>query len=314
MQQQGLILKSTGIWYDVLIDNKSIIQARLRGLFRLKGIKTTNPVVVGDNVIVDFSEKDNVYNIVEILDRKNYIIRKSKNLSKISHIIASNIDKALLVVTIKSPRTSTGFIDRFITAAEAYRIKVEIVFNKIDIYNDKDFDILSKFENIYKPLGYKCYRTSTFENIGIDDLKQTLKNSTSLIAGHSGVGKSAIINKIDINLDLKIGEISDYHQKGKHTTTFAQMHPLIFGGFIIDSPGIKEFGLIDYKKDEIGHYFVEFRERLNLCKFDNCTHFHEPGCQIKQAVENGEISEVRYQNYLSILTDDDQKIESWELE
>ncbi len=314
MLYQGVVIKSTGSWYEVLLQSGAIVQARLRGKIRMQGIKTTNPVVVGDNVTLDIDEKDKSANICSISDRKNYIIRKSIRLSKISHIIAANIDKAFLVVTIASPRTSSGFIDRFITAAEAYRVPVEIVFNKIDLYDKKSNAILAEMEKRYSSLGYPCFKTSITENIGLELVKDSMTNCTSLIAGHSGVGKSALINKIEKGLELKIGEISDVHLKGKHTTTFAQMHQLSFGGFIIDSPGIKEFGLIDYDKHEIGHYFVEFRERMNQCRFNNCTHNHEPGCAIKVAVDKGEISEERYKNYIAILNDDDQSIESWELE
>lgn len=314
MNKKGLVLKSTGSEYEVMLESGDICIARLRGKFRIKGIKTTNPVVVGDNVSISTETNDSFFSIVGIFPRKNYIIRKSIRLSKISHIIAANIDKAFLVVTIASPRTSSGFIDRFLTAAEAYRIPVEIIFNKIDLYTEENLKTLEEFENLYTSIGYPCFRTSVTKNIGLETVRHQMTNFTSLISGHSGVGKSTLINNLEPDLDLKIGEISDVHLKGKHTTTFAQMHPLSFGGFIIDSPGIKEFGLIDYNKNEIGHYFVEIRDRMNQCRFNNCTHDHEPGCAIKKAVENGEISAVRYKNYLSILNDENMDIESWELE
>jgi ribosome biogenesis GTPase / thiamine phosphate phosphatase len=314
MLKKGVILKSTGSEYEVLLETGQICIARLRGKFRIKGIKTTNPVVVGDNVNVMSEENDSFSSIVSIGSRKNYIIRKSIRLSKISHIIAANIDKAFLIVTISSPRTSSGFIDRFLTAAEAYRIPVEIVFNKIDLYSPEHLLLLQDLEDRYTKIGYPCFRISVVNGIGLEVVRDRMKNSTSLIAGHSGVGKSTLINALEPNLNLKIGEISDAHLKGKHTTTFAQMHQLSFGGFIIDSPGIKEFGLIDYNKSEIGHYFVEIRERMNQCRFNNCTHNHEPGCAIKEAVEKGEISEIRYKNYLSILNDENMDIQSWELE
>jgi len=314
MLEKGVVLKSTGSEYEVLLDSGQICIARLRGKFRIKGIKTTNPVVVGDSVDIMSEENDSFFSIVSIGKRKNYIIRKSIRLSKISHIIAANIDKAFLIVTISSPRTSSGFIDRFLTAAEAYRIPVEIVFNKIDLYNKEQLELLKEFEDRYSNIGYPCFRISVTEGLGIEIVRNQMKNKTSLIAGHSGVGKSTLINALEPDLNLKIGEISDVHLKGKHTTTFAQMHQLSFGGFIIDSPGIKEFGLIDYNKNEIGHYFVEIRERMNQCRFNNCTHNHEPGCAIKEAVEKGEISEVRYKNYLSILNDENMDIQSWELE
>lgn len=314
MLKKGVVLKSTGSEYEVLLETGQICIARLRGKFRIKGIKTTNPVVVGDHVNVMSEENDSFSSIVSIGSRKNYIIRKSIRLSKISHIIAANIDKAFLIVTISSPRTSSGFIDRFLTAAEAYRIPVEIVFNKIDLYSPEHLLLLEDLESRYTKIGYPCFRISVVNGVGLEVVRDRMKNSTSLIAGHSGVGKSTLINALEPNLNLKIGEISDAHLKGKHTTTFAQMHQLSFGGFIIDSPGIKEFGLIDYNKSEIGHYFVEIRERMNQCRFNNCTHNHEPGCAIKEAVEKGEISEVRYKNYLSILNDENMDIQSWELE
>jgi ribosome biogenesis GTPase len=314
MNQRGVVLKSTGSEYEVMLQSGEIRVSRLRGKFRIKGIKTTNPVVVGDMVNVITEANDSFSSIVGIEPRKNYIIRKSIRLSKISHIIAANIDKAFLVVTISSPRTSTGFIDRFLTAAEAYRIPVEIIFNKIDLYEKKENELLQKYEDLYSSIGYPCHRTSVINKVGLETIRERMRNCTSLIAGHSGVGKSTLINTLEPDLDLKVGEISDVHLKGKHTTTFAQMHPLSFGGFIIDSPGIKEFGLIDYNKSEIGHYFVEIRERMNQCRFNNCTHNHEPGCAVKAAVENGEISEIRYKNYLAILNDDNLEIQSWELE
>lgn len=314
MKKKGVVLKSTGSEYEVMLESGEICIARLRGKFRMNGIKTTNPVVVGDNVEISTETNDSFFSIIAIFPRKNYIVRKSIRLSKISHIIAANIDKAFLVVTIASPRTSSGFIDRFLTAAEAYRIPVEIIFNKIDLYSPQELELLAKFKLLYSSIGYPCFETSVTENIGIEVIKNRMKNNTSLISGHSGVGKSTLINCIEENLNIKIGEISDVHLKGKHTTTFAQMHPLSFGGFIIDSPGIKEFGLIDYNKNEIGHYFVEIREKMNQCRFNNCTHNHEPGCAVKEAVENGEISKIRYKNYLAILNDENMDIQAWELE
>ena len=314
MNIKGVVLKSTGSEYEVKLDSGEIVIARLRGKFRIKGIKTTNPVVVGDFVNISTETNDSFFSIVGIFPRKNYIIRKSIRLSKISHIIAANIDKAFLVVTIASPRTSSGFIDRFLTAAEAYRIPVEIIFNKIDLYTKENLKTLEELEQRYSSIGYPCFRVSVVKNIGLEVVKERMTNATSLVAGHSGVGKSTLINSLEPDLDIKVGEISDAHLKGKHTTTFAQMHALSFGGYIIDSPGIKEFGLIDYNKNEIGHYFVEIRDKMNQCRFNNCTHNHEPGCAVKEAVEKGEISEVRYKNYLSILNDDNMDIQAWELE
>jgi ribosome biogenesis GTPase len=314
MNIKGVVLKSTGSEYEVKLDSGEMVIARLRGKFRIKGIKTTNPVVVGDFVNISTETNDSFFSIVGIFPRKNYIIRKSIRLSKISHIIAANIDKAFLVVTIASPRTSSGFIDRFLTAAEAYRIPVEIIFNKIDLYTKENLKTLEELEKRYSSIGYPCSRVSVVKNFGLEVIKECMMNATSLAAGHSGVGKSTLINCLEPDLDIKVGEISDAHLKGKHTTTFAQMHSLSFGGYIIDSPGIKEFGLIDYNKNEIGHYFVEIRDKMNQCRFNNCTHNHEPGCAVKEAVEKGEISEVRYKNYLSILNDDNMDIQAWELE
>lgn len=313
MKKEGLVILSTGSWYDVLTDD-GIVKCRLRGKFRIKGIKTTNPVVVGDRVVIEQKNENETPFIIEISERKNYIIRKSTNLSKVSHIIASNIDIAFLVITLRSPRTSSGFIDRFLTAAEAYRIPVHLVFNKIDIYNEDEKLEIKKIALLYEKIGYTCYYTSVVEDIGIQELREVVKDKTVLFSGHSGVGKSALINSIDENLDIRVGDISEVHDKGKHTTTFAQIHLLSFGGFVVDSPGIKEFGLIDYNKDEISHFFLEMRKYLNKCRFNNCTHTHEPGCMVKEAVESGEINIQRYNNYLAIMSDEDMDLESWQIE
>ncbi len=309
---KGIITKSTGVWYDVMSDTGVMYSCRLRGLFRLKGSKNTNPAVVGDRV--EFTlEKDNTGYINTIEKRKNYIDRKSTKLSKLNHLIASNIDRAFLVITLKEPRTSLGFVDRFLVAAESFRIPVCLVFNKIDIYSEDEMEYVQAWSNIYQSIGYDVIYTSTVTGEGITQLKAKMEGKTSFFSGHSGVGKSAIINAIEPQLQLKVGAISQYHQKGKHTTTFVQMFPLEMGGFIIDSPGIKEFGLIQYTKEEIRDYFPEIRQYNNQCRFNNCLHLQEPNCRVHQAVESGEIHPSRYQNYLAILHGDDMQIEEWKL-
>lgn len=308
---KGLITKSTGSWYNVLSDDGNIVECRLRGQFRIHGIKDTNPVIVGDNV--DFEiENDGTGVINNIAPRKNYIERKSTNLSKISHMIAANIDTLFLVVTLKQPRTSLGFIDRFLVAAESFRIHTCLVFNKIDLYNQSELSVVEELKNLYKNIGYDVVLTSTLTKEGINDLKQRIDNRVCLFGGHSGAGKSALINCIDPTLNQRIGEISKVHKKGMHTTTFAEMFPL-GNGFMIDTPGIKEFGLIQYKKQEIRDYFPEIRNLNHNCKFNDCSHTHEPACAVLAAVENGEISLSRYQNYLAILTDDDMQLADWKL-
>ena len=300
-KEEGVVIKSTGSLYLVRTQNTSVLACRLRGKFRIQGIKTTNPITVGDNVVF---ERDNLQNqgvITEIKDRKNYICRKSINLSKISHIIASNIDVAFLVVSMVEPRTPLGFIDRFLVAAESFRIKTILIFNKIDLNNAKTQEICQKWQDLYTSIGYECITTSAVTGQGMDILKQKMQGQVSLFSGQSGVGKSSIINLLEPNLQLKTAHVSDYNSKGKHTTTFAEMFELSFGGFIIDTPGIKEFGLIQYKKEEVSHYFPEMLNLLSDCKFHNCTHTHEPQCAVKQALEDGKIASTRYQNYLNII-------------
>lgn len=317
---KGVVVKSTGSWYEVRQEDGSVIQCRLRGQFRIKGIKNTNPVVVGDFVQYEL-EKDGNGWITTIEPRKNYIDRKSTKLSKISHLIASNIDQAFLVVTLKEPRTSLGFIDRFLLAAEGFRIPVCLVFNKIDIYSNIEtlhetslLNTVDELEKMYAGIGYQTLRTSTVTGEGIESLKQLMQGKTVLFSGHSGVGKSALIKAVAPEMDIKIGEISSVHNKGKHTTTFAQMYYIeSVNGFIIDTPGIKEFGLIQYSKEEIRDYFPEIRQYNNCCRFDNCLHVHEPGCAVLKAVDEGKIPSSRYLNYLAILQDDDLKIADWKL-
>jgi ribosome biogenesis GTPase len=301
---EGVVIKSTGSWLAVMTETGNVFNCKLRGKFRLKGIKSTNPVAVGDRVEFDIPEEEGVGVIHKILPRHNYIIRKATKLSKVSHIIASNIDQALVVVTVAYPRTSMGFIDRFLVTTEAYHIPAIIVFNKIDIYDEKMTNKYESLVDIYSEAGYKCMAVSALRGDNIDELKEILKSKTSLFSGHSGVGKSALINAIEPGLQLKTREISTYHKKGMHTTTFAEMFPLSFGGYIIDTPGIKEFALIDFDRKEIAQRFPEMRKYMHNCRFNNCIHVNEPGCAVKEAVENGEISLSRYENYLSILNDD----------
>jgi ribosome biogenesis GTPase len=308
----GIITKSTGLWYDVHTEAGETIPCRLRGKFRIDGTKNTNPVVVGDYADFDL-EKDNTGYITKIEKRKNYIDRKSTKLSKINHLIAANIDRAFLVVTLKEPRTSLGFIDRFLVACEGFRIPVCVVFNKMDIYSSKEKMIIEELSQLYKSIGYDVVQSSVKKSEGIHLIKGLMKDQVSLFSGHSGAGKSAIINSIDPKLNLKVGEISKFHSKGKHTTTFAQMFPLSCGGYIIDTPGIKEFGLIQYSKEEIRDYFPEIRKYNNQCRFNNCCHVNEPNCAVKKAVEEGKIPSSRYQNYIAILEADDMKLTDWQL-
>lgn len=309
---KGLVVKSTGSWYDVRTDKGDIVPCRLRGQFRIKGIKNTNPVVVGDQVSFLVEQDGNGY-ITDIEQRKNYIDRKSTKLSKISHLIAANIDMAFLVVTLKKPYTSLGFIDRFLLTAEGFRIPSCLVFNKMDLYDEAELAMVKEVEDIYRSVGYQTLRTSTVTGEGIKELYALMSGKVSLFSGHSGVGKSALVNCIDPTLQVKIGEISDFHKKGKHTTTFAQMYPLQNGGYIIDTPGLKEFGLIQYSKEEIRDYFPEIRQYNNSCRFDNCLHVHEPDCAVIKAVEAGKIPASRYANYLALLQDKDIQIEDWKL-
>lgn len=300
---EGLVIKNTGSWYLVKTENNTNIECKLKGHFRLKDIKSTNPISVGDRVNI-ITNEDGTGVIAEIKDRKNYIIRKSSNLSKQSHIIASNVDQSFLVVTVARPITTTVFIDRFLASAEAYRIPVSLAFNKIDSYDDDETEYMDALINLYEFIGYPCYKISAQKNIGLDILINELKNKITLFSGHSGVGKSTLINNLIPNLSLKTGEISSYHGKGMHTTTFSEMLELPQGGFIIDTPGIKGFGTIDMKIEEIGHYFKEIFKVSHQCRFNNCIHLNEPGCAVQDAVEKHLISESRYKSYLNILEDE----------
>jgi len=304
-QHKGIVVRSTGSWYDVREANGNITSCKFKGKFKIAGIKSTNPIAVGDHVSFILLSEENTGLIQKLEPRDNYIIRKSTKLSKQTHIIASNIDFAFLVITLNQPRTSTGFIDRFLVTAEAYHIQAVLVFNKADLFSEEDQKQILDLIEIYENVGYQCLQTSTINEQGMESLKKLMKDKTSLFSGHSGVGKSALVNAIEPGLQLKTGAISQVHQKGKHTTTFAEMHPLHFGGYIIDTPGIKEFGMVDMEKETLSGYFPEMKKRLQLCKFNNCLHVNEPQCAVREAVENGEIAQSRYINYLAILDDED---------
>lgn len=300
--KKGVVIKSTGSWYLVKQEDGTEINCNIRGKIRLDGIKSTNPVSVGDIVLLD---NENV--IVDIEQRKNYIVRKSPNLSKQSHIIAANVDQAVIVVTINYPVTTTVFIDRFLTAAEAYRIPVSIIFNKTDRYKEEQLTELKELRDIYEKIGYPTYQISAKKDTEFNTIVDLLKDKTTVIAGHSGVGKSTLINRLQPGIKLKTNEISDSHQSGKHTTTFAEMHALDFGGYIIDTPGIRGFGLYHVEKEEIYHFFREIFTISGNCKYNNCLHINEPGCAVKEAVQKGDIAISRYNSYLNLYIDDNGK-------
>ena len=302
----GIVVKSTGSWYEVMKPSGEIINCRLKGKFRLQGLKHTNPVTVGDKINYEMEPNSENGVIFSIEPRKNYIIRKSSNLSKQTHIIASNIDQAILMVTIAFPTTSLGFIDRFLVTAEAYHIPTTIIFNKVDLCTNGLEDVLQETIDLYhKKVGYAFLKTSVNDKIGLNEVKELLQNKTTLVAGHSGVGKSSLLNAIEPNLNLRTGIISKTSFNGQHTTTFAQMHPLSFGGFIIDTPGIREFGVVDLNNAELSHYFKEMKPFIGKCKFNNCQHIHEPQCTVLEALEAGQIPNERYQSYLSIMANED---------
>ena len=304
---KGLVIKSIGILYSVKSEDGKIYSCKIKGKYRLQDIKSTNPVVVGDWVDFEPTAEPDEGMIVNVQDRKNYIIRKSSNLSKLTNILAANIDQALLIVTIAFPETNTEFIDRFLATAEAYSIPINIIFNKIDLYSSENLQTLEFLKNIYEKIGYHCYEISVKENIKIGLIREIMKNKINLVSGNSGVGKSSLINKLDEKLKLKTGIISDHHHKGKHTTSYAEMLELSSGGYVIDSPGIKGFGLIDFNYDEVYHFFPEFFKASSNCQFYNCVHVHEPNCAVKNGLLNNEISESRYKSYLSILSDSNDK-------
>jgi ribosome biogenesis GTPase len=297
---QGLVIKSTGSWYQVHAEDGLNYECRIKGKFRIKGIQTTNPIAVGDQVNFEMEPNSDNGVIDKLHERRNYIIRKSINLSKQAQIIAANLDQAFLVVTLVSPRTSLGFIDRFLATAEAYRIPAILIFNKLDLFNEAGLEVLADYKAIYERIGYPCYTVSALEGTNIDVIEGLLKDKTTLFSGHSGVGKSSLINALLPGHEIRTNEVSEASDKGQHTTTFAEMHTLPFGGYLIDTPGIRELGIYDIRPEELGHYFVEIRALLNQCKYHNCRHVNEPNCAVIKAVEEGKIEVSRYESYLSI--------------
>lgn len=301
---EGVVIKSTGSLFLVKTQDQQVLQCVIRGALRTRNTKSTNPVVVGDRVFVLMKEGGKTGVINEVTDRKNYIIRRSSNLSRQTHIIAANIDQALLIVTISYPKTSLRFIDRFLATAEAYQIPAILVYNKTDLYHAQELTQLEDNIKIYENIGYSCLRTSALTGEGMKDFDNLLRGKVTLLSGHSGVGKSTLINVIDPGLNLKTGKISDYHLKGKHTTTFSEMHQLSNSGYIIDTPGIKGFGMVNMDKEEIFHFFPEIFKASHDCKFYNCMHINEPDCAVIEAVDSGVISQSRYESYISIYFDD----------
>jgi ribosome biogenesis GTPase len=304
---QGLVTKSTGSWYQVQTPDGQRYDCRIKGKFRIKGLTTTNPVAVGDKVDFELEPEQQQGVITKLYDRRNYIIRKSINLSKQAQIIAANLDQAFLVVTLASPRTSLGFIDRFLVTAEAYDIPASLVYNKLDMFSKEGLEILAEYKAVYERLGYPCYEVSALKGTNIAELKEKLKDKITLFSGHSGVGKSSLMNAILPDLDLRTMEVSEWSDKGMHTTTFAEMYDLPGGGSIIDTPGIRELGVIDIEQAELSHFFPEMRDRLNQCRFNNCRHINEPGCAVLDALENGFIEPSRYDSYLSIYNGNDTR-------
>ncbi len=299
----GLVIRNTGSWYQVKTDDGRLIDCKIKGNFRLKGIRSTNPVAVGDRVDIVLNNEGTAF-ITSIDDRKNYIVRRSSNLSKQSHIIAANLDQCFLVVTVNYPETSTIFIDRFLATAEAYRVPVSLIFNKVDRYNDDELRYLDGLVNLYEYIGYPCYKVSAVRGEGIDEIRSLLDHRVTLFSGNSGVGKSTLINAIHPDFQARTGEISEHHNKGMHTTTFSEMFEIGEEGYLIDTPGIKGFGTFDMSQEEVGHYFKEIFQYSAQCKYGNCTHVHEPGCAVRKAVEEHLISESRYLSYLNILEDE----------
>lgn len=302
----GLIIKNTGSWYLVRTDDGRDVECKVKGTFRLKGIRSTNPVAVGDRVRITGNPGGTAF-ITDIEERKNYIIRRASNLSKQSHILAANLDQCMLVATVNYPETSTTFIDRFLATAEAYRIPTLILFNKIDLYDEDDTRYLDGLVHLYTTIGYPCIKVSALDGRGLDEVKDKLRGAITLFSGNSGVGKSTLLNALLPGTDARTGEISQAHNKGMHTTTFSEMYPVDdAGGYLIDTPGIKGFGTFDMEVEEIGHYFPEIFEASAGCKYGNCTHRQEPGCAVLKAVEEHRISQSRYASYLSMLDDKEE--------
>ena len=305
--KEGVVIKSTGSWYQVKPDEGEAISCKIKGRFRLNDFKTTNPVTVGDRVEFSLDAKTGHGVIEEIKERKNFIVRRATNLSRQTQILAANIDQAILVATINYPVTTPVFIDRFLASTEAYDIPTTIIFNKTDRYDHLHKEHLEETVSIYQNIGYSVLTTSAKTDDSLDHIQELLKNRVSLLAGHSGVGKSTVINRVEPSLNLKTAQISDHHQTGRHTTTFAEMHPLSFGGYIIDTPGIRGFGLHNIEKEELFHFFREIFKHSGDCRYHNCTHLHEPGCAVKDAVDMGDIATSRYNSYVSIFLNRDEK-------
>ncbi len=302
----GLVTKSTGSWYFVRTEDGTYYECRIRGKFRMKGIKSTNPISVGDHVDFDLEESKETGIITNIHERKNFIVRKSVNLSKQTHIIAANIDVAFLLITVDNPPTFPGFIDRFLATAEAYSIPAVLLFNKVDSYGDSQLEMVEELSQIYSDIGYTCVEISATENFNIDVVKELMQDKVTMFSGHSGVGKSTLINAIEPALNIKTAAISEQHKQGQHTTTFAEMYELSFGGFIIDTPGIKGFGVVNFEPQEITDYFPEFFALKKDCKFNNCLHQKEPNCAVKKALENDEVAASRYFSYIQMLSSDEE--------
>ncbi|TAL59227.1 MAG: ribosome small subunit-dependent GTPase A [Bacteroidetes bacterium] len=305
--ERGVVLKSTGSHYKVLGAKGIVFECSVRGKLRIKELRTTNPIAVGDNVLFEVDDKNRSGIITEVLGRQNYILRKASNLSKHSQIIAANIDQVFLMVTIILPETPVEFIDRFIITAEAYRVPARIIINKTDVYGKKEVEKMEYLESLYNKIGYECIRISIHNGTNLERIKVLMTDKTSLISGNSGVGKTTLINTFNPDLNLKTAEISDYHKQGKHITTFPEMHHMPFGGYVIDTPGIRGFGVVDMEKNEIYHFFREIFKVSKNCRFNNCLHLDEPGCAVRTAVEKGDIDFLRYRSYLNIMEGDDRK-------
>lgn len=309
MPIKGIVRKSTGKWYIIERNDGTLSKARIRGKIRLEGLRTTNPVAVGDRVLIDSTpdEEGNLL-ILSIEPRRNYIVRKSTNLSKQMQILAANVDHAYLIVTLNAPVTHLAFIDRFLVSAESFRIPCTLLFNKIDTYDEAGLQLVDEIISIYEHVGYRCVKIAAELQQNVDFLREEINGNQVMIAGHSGVGKSTLVNALDDTLNLRTGEISMAHLQGQHTTTFAEMHKLRSGGYIIDTPGIRAFGIIELNKDVISHYFPEMRDLIGACKFHNCQHLNEPKCAVKAAVEAGEIPASRYQTYTQLILEDESEI------
>ena len=305
--EKGLILKSIGIRYRVLTENGKIIDCVIKGKLRVKELHTTNPVAVGDNVLFELEGNSNSGIITKVLDRKNYILRKASNLSKQSQIIATNIDQVFLMITIILPATPVEFIDRFLITAEAYRVPAKIIINKTDLYKEAELSKMKNLITIYSKIGYECIKLSLYNKENLNYLVQLMKDKTSLVSGNSGVGKTTLLNSLNPSLNLKTEEISNYHKQGKHITTFPEMHQMPFGGYVIDTPGIRGFGIVDMQRNEIYHFFPEIFRTSKTCRFNNCLHLDEPECAVRVAVENGDIDALRYRSYINIIEDDNSK-------